>query len=136
MGVPLHYTLPITSNNITTIGFVDHAILPDFYSEAEFYLQLSISEGFPNALSEAMLCECIPIGSSVGAIPDIIGDAGFVLKKRDIEALKHVIEEALASHREDLSIKARNRIKDLYPEILRKQRLLRLADDLIKQKPS
>jgi glycosyltransferase involved in cell wall biosynthesis len=60
-------------------------------SENEFYLQLSISEGFPNSLCEAMLCECIPIGSNVGGIPQIIGNSGRIIGNRDITLIKHEI---------------------------------------------
>ena len=57
--------------------------LINYFSMSRFYLQLSFSEGFGNALCEAMLCECVPIGSNVGAIPFIINDTGFILKKKD-----------------------------------------------------
>lgn len=48
------------------------------FQESSFYVQLSRSEGFPSALCEAMLSGCIPVGSNVGDIKNIIGDTGFV----------------------------------------------------------
>jgi glycosyltransferase involved in cell wall biosynthesis len=55
---------------------------------------LSISEGFPNAICEAMLCGCIPLGSNVAAIPKIIGNEGYILKKRSVEDLEKLIQQA------------------------------------------
>ena len=56
--------------------------LRKLYNQHQFYLQLSTSEGFPNALGEAMACGCIPIGSAVGAIPEIIGQPDLILKTK------------------------------------------------------
>ena len=50
-----------------------------------------MSEGFPNALCEAMLCGCIPIGSNVASIPHIIGDKGYILKQKNEILLQNLI---------------------------------------------
>ncbi|MHC1706366.1 MAG: glycosyltransferase family 4 protein [Bacteroidales bacterium] len=97
------------------------------YQENEYYLQLSLSEGFPNSLSEAMLCGCIPVGSDVGGIPDIIGDTGFILFKKDIEALKILIRTALASDTRKLSQQARAKIMNNYSEERRTKALVNLV---------
>ena len=47
-----------------------------------------MSEGFPNALCEAMLSGCIPIVSNVGAMPKIVKETGYLLLKKDIYLLK------------------------------------------------
>jgi len=81
--------------------------------ESQFILQLSVSEGFPNALCEAMLCRCIPIGSDVGGIPDIIGETGFLVKSPDKDYLIRRFEEIVgmdSQKRRDLGLKARQRI--------------------------
>ncbi len=122
--------LPANSTNIKRISVVENKQLISYYSGAEFYLQLSMSEGFPNALSEAMLCECIPIVSAVGAMPEIAGGIGFVLKSKDVDQLKELIKKALSSERSDLSKKARERIQKKYPESLRKERLLSLLSKM------
>lgn len=67
------------SPNIKVLGKMKPSELLELYNSHQFYLQLSTSEGFPNALGEAMACGCIPIGSAVGAIPEIIGKSGFIL---------------------------------------------------------
>jgi glycosyltransferase involved in cell wall biosynthesis len=69
--------------------------LVQLYNTHEFYLQLSSSEGFPNALGEAMASGCVPIGSSVGAIPEIIGDTGLLLKRKELGALQQLIQDWL-----------------------------------------
>lgn len=101
--------------NVNLISFVPYEELKDYYSTHEFYFQLSICEGFPSAICEAMLCECVPIGSNVAAIPEIIGDTGFVLKKRDVGELAKLITQALNSEKITLGQKARHRIIDKYP---------------------
>lgn len=61
--------------------------LPQLYSQHQYYAQLSMSEGFPNALAEAILCGCTPVVSAVGAMPMMVGDDRFILRKKDPDAL-------------------------------------------------
>ncbi len=108
-----------------------HELLP-YFSSHEFYFQLSIAEGFPNAICEAMLCECIPIGSAVYGIPLIIGNTGFVLEKKDSELLKSLIVRAVASDKKSLAKAARERIKNEFPQQRREIELITLIDKLLK----
>jgi glycosyltransferase involved in cell wall biosynthesis len=128
IGIPEGFHLGDMPPNIATLPFVKNEELPSYYSRSEFYLQLSMSEGFPNALCEAMLCECIPIVSNVGAMPDIVNDSGFILRRRDLQLLKKLAEEALATkNKEELRKKARERIAVNFPESRRKTELLKLT---------
>jgi glycosyltransferase involved in cell wall biosynthesis len=120
--------------NVKLLGIVKPEELRQLLSEHEFYLQLSISEGFPNALCEAMLCECIPIGSAVAAIPDIIGETGFILQRRDTELLRGLIRTALRSDKKKLSKSARQRIVDNFPLEKRSRSLLTLSSSLLTEK--
>jgi len=81
------------STNIQVLGKETPASLVQLYNRHEFYLQLSSSEGFPNALGEAMACGCVPIGSAVGAIPEIIGDTGLLLKRKELGSLQTLIQD-------------------------------------------
>ena len=77
--------------NVILIDNVNQSELIDIYNSNQYYLQLSMFEGFPNALCEAMLCGCIPIGSNVAGIPDIIGSQGYILKTKKLTLLKNII---------------------------------------------
>jgi glycosyltransferase involved in cell wall biosynthesis len=81
------------SPNIRVLGKEMPAALVQLYNSHEYYLQLSSSEGFPNALGEAMACGCVPIGSAVGAIPEIIGDTGLLLTRKSLGALQQLIQD-------------------------------------------
>lgn len=117
--------------NVIEVPFVPNDELPAFYGQASFYLQLSVSEGFGNALCEAMLCGCIPIVSNVGAMPQLVGDSGVVVPKRDVEILASGIRQALSFPQGEYAARARARIADSRPEALRGQGLLRLMEKVI-----
>src|SRR5690625_5355805 len=58
--------------------------LRELYHSHHFHLQLSLFEGFGYALAEAMLCGCIPIGSSVISFPERFGSSAFILDTGDL----------------------------------------------------
>ena len=73
----------ILPENVKFLGKLTPDELKKYYNKTQFYLQLSNFEGFGVAICEAMLCKCVPIVSDVNFLPEIIGDSGFVLRKRD-----------------------------------------------------
>lgn len=108
-------------DNVQLVPFATNDQLLDFYAQSHFYLQLSISEGFPNALCEAMLCGCIPIGSSVAAIPKIVADTGFILGQRNTDLLFQLVNNAL---QEKKRASPRDQIIHNFSLHLRKEMLL------------
>lgn len=86
--------------NVIGIGNMNQSELAQFLSTKAFYLQLSMSEGFPNALCEGMLSGCIPIVSDVGAMSEIVQDSKLVLKKKNIDELVHIVNYAINLQRE------------------------------------
>jgi len=76
-------------------SFCPDEVLSEYFNKAKVYLQVSITEGMPVSLGEAMLCECIPIGSNVNGIPDAIGSTGVIVYKRDLDELENALIKAL-----------------------------------------
>ncbi len=109
-----NFPVPIPLN-VTLIPPIPYEQLPLYYSAHQFYLQLSIAEGFPSAICEAMLCECIPIGSDVAAIPSIISTYGFIVTERNDSLIIDVVRNALAFPRkEEMGKAAREHIINNY----------------------
>ncbi|MES2555116.1 MAG: glycosyltransferase family 4 protein [Bacteroidota bacterium] len=73
--------------NVHFLGRLTQEELRGIYASNLFYMQLSSFEGFGCSLCEAMLSGCIPIGSAVNVIPEIMGDTGFVLEKKQPDLL-------------------------------------------------
>jgi glycosyltransferase involved in cell wall biosynthesis len=113
------------NSNIRVLGKMKPEELLDLYNSHRFYLQLSTSEGFPNALGEAMACGCIPIGSAVGAISEIIGETGFVLCKKDFAELEMIAESLKNLKFSTAQKNARSRIETHFNFDLRKSKLLK-----------
>lgn len=118
--------------NVFVLGHLPYEHLVAEYLKSEFVIQLSISEGFPNALCEAMTHGCIPIVSPVGAMPQIIQGIGFTVNQRDNNELRETILMALEIDNEEkkrLRILAHQRIVDNFSEIKRKENLVRTIHD-------
>jgi len=110
-GIERPKSLASIPDNVQFLGSISQDELRGYYRKSIFHLQLSVFEGFGLALCEAMLCKCIPIGSNVNIIPEIIGDSGFILEKRDIQHLIEVLEQAIKNeNKTQLGIRARDRI--------------------------
>jgi glycosyltransferase involved in cell wall biosynthesis len=101
--------------NVTIHPYLPQEQFRSFLAGSQYVLQLSLSEGFPNALCEAMLCNCIPVGSSVGAIPYIIGDTGYVFTSSAKDYLRSRFDEIMhtdSSTRVEMGLRARKRIAE------------------------
>jgi glycosyltransferase involved in cell wall biosynthesis len=119
----------LAPGNVTFTGFVPDRQLLTWYRKAAVYCQLSRYEGLPNALCEAMLCECVPVGTSYGGIPTAIGNTGFYVPFGDVDATAEAIAHAL--RRSELGAKARKRIQEKFPITRRSQQLRECFDSLV-----
>lgn len=74
-------------------GGVPHAAIPDFLRSSDLFVRPSLSEGFGNAFVEAMACGVPVIGTSVGAIPELIdhGKSGLLSPPGDPASLARAI---------------------------------------------
>jgi glycosyltransferase involved in cell wall biosynthesis len=103
--------------------------LEHYYQDASFYAQLSRSEGLPNALCEAMLCGCIPLGTNVGDIQVTIGDTGMTTDEWNPEKVAEFIRSGHNNY--GLRDQARERIKMLYDNPKRAERFRQLVENQI-----
>jgi len=117
----------IAPQNLGMIGPLPQEDLLVFLSEARVYCQLSMREGLPNSLCEAMLCECVPVGTNVPGIETAIGDTGFYVGYGDYRATACAITEAMKSERGYI---ARKRIVEEFSLSKRETSLLRIIEIL------
>ncbi len=112
------------NSNVQVLGKMKPNELLELYNSHQFYLQLSTSEGFPNALGEAMASGCVPIGSAVGAIPEIIGNTGLILYCKEIKNLEAMIQDFNLSKFSEFSAAASVKIQREFNFAQRKIKLL------------
>ena len=115
------------SDNVITLDYVTFDELRDAYSRAKVYAQFSIREGLPSVVCEAMLCECIPVGTNNNGIPTAIGESGYVLKGRTASEAAELIKVAMESPK-SLGKAARKRIQTHFTRERRKESLFQLLD--------
>jgi glycosyltransferase involved in cell wall biosynthesis len=103
----------ISPKNVTIIGALSLDKLKDEITHHKVYALLSMSEGMPSSLCEAMLCGCVPVGSNVGGIKNVIGDCGYVLNNKNIDEAVLLINKALDSN-EEFANRGKQRITELF----------------------
>lgn len=67
--------------------------MPDYYAEIDVLVCVSLHEGTPNPVLEAVACGVPVITTDVGLVPEVLGEAQkrFVLREREIEPLKQAL---------------------------------------------
>lgn len=123
-----NYHVSHITNLVIIPSFCPQEVLNKKYNQAKVFVQASITEGMPNTLSEAMLLECIPVGSNVNGIPDAIGDTGIIVQHRNFEELEKAISEAMNLNTGKAS---RQRVLNLFSIKLREEKLLKIVSELI-----
>lgn len=113
-------------DHVTFLPQLPHAALPAMLNRFGFYVQLSRSEGFSNALLEAMACGCIPIVSDVGVMPELVGAFGLVLRHEDLEPIDEVVGAFIERSSEINRQLCSEYISKKYDISLRKRRLAEL----------
>lgn len=113
----------INGRNLFCEGFIPQEELVKFMQRAKVYVQVSAHESFGCALAEAMLCQCIPVVTACGAIPEVVGNAGYYVPYGDIEDTAEMIKRAL----QDDGTKGRRawkRIEEKFPIKKREKKLI------------
>jgi glycosyltransferase involved in cell wall biosynthesis len=115
--------------NLELHGVISYSELINKYSMAKVFAQISLFEGLPSTICEAMLCECIPVGSNVNAIPKIINGTGYVVQKRNIHEIIEKLTAAVNSP-EEMGIKAREHIIKIFPFSQREKKIVEIIKQL------
>jgi len=89
--------------------------------ECSIYTLPSYTEGFPNVIIEAMASSCTIVATTVGAIPEMIGEedgkaCGILIPPRNADALKNALTTLLSDKekRQEYSENARQRAFQYY----------------------
>lgn len=108
--------------NVAYLGYLDEIQLLNEYRNSRVYAQLSMHEGFGMALAEAMACECIPVITNRGAIPEVVGDTGiYVPLETPLMAGEAIRQIILDPANEKMGQQARQRVMELFPISKRKE---------------
>jgi glycosyltransferase involved in cell wall biosynthesis len=117
----------ISPENVEFTGFLPDEQLLTYYQRAKVYAQLSYQESFGSALAEAMLCECVPVTTKRGALPEVVGDVGFYVEYGDVDGTGRAMQEAMTSKSGN---KARDRIGTVFPLEKRARRMTEIINEL------
>lgn len=87
-------------DGVRVLGYVPEADLPALYSAADAFVFPSLYEGFGVPVIEAMACGAPVICSAATSLPEIAGDAAWLVDPLDVPALAEAIAALLGdSHR-------------------------------------
>jgi len=73
----------ISSNAVRVLGRVPDKDVSALYATSYGLITASLYDGFGLPIIEAMACKCPVVASEVGALPEIVGDGGILLKQNN-----------------------------------------------------
>jgi glycosyltransferase involved in cell wall biosynthesis len=121
------------SDSVAFLGAVSRSKKIELMQRCKIYIQPSQFEGFGVALLEAMSCGAAVLTRPVGAIPEVVGDAAFLVREPGIEPLEQGLWELFQNGtlRADLGQSARSRAETVFPFERRKRELAALIQDVL-----
>jgi glycosyltransferase involved in cell wall biosynthesis len=134
-----HPVLVETAKNLGLLDSIDFlGVIPDeekisLMQRCSAYLQPSLFEGFGLATAEAMACGASVISSPVGAVPEVVGDAGILVNGRSPEEIAQAVDRILQDRtvQQELGQRARERIERLFTYERKKQRLQDVVSEVV-----
>lgn len=109
--------------NLIIYEKIPHAELISFFQKALIYCQLSRAEAFGVAIAEAMHFNCFPIVTNEGAMPEVVGKYGMVVK-RDPLIISAVIDHLEKTPNENRQLMMQEHINNLFSFKIRKENLI------------
>lgn len=124
--------------NVTAISRIpDRARYRDALAGSCAYVQLSAHEGFGVSVAEAMACGCIPVVSDRFSLPEVVGDAGYVVPFGDLERAAVAIGSAVRDGPAPAGARARARVTALFSREVRdaalREEFVRVLPELASQ---
>jgi glycosyltransferase involved in cell wall biosynthesis len=115
--------------NVEFVSYIPRDNILPYYQRAKVYCQPSYTEGLPNSICEAMLCECVPVGTAVGGIPTAVTGIGELVSYGDVAALVAALKKALVAA-DAVGHQARNRIATEFTLERRERTLVQIIREL------
>ncbi len=123
----IDYLRSIATKNVRFTGFLAESELIKQYQQAKVYVQVSAHEAFGVAVAEAMACECVPLVTDNGSLPEVVGETGMYVPYDDPAATAEGISQALKSEKGGV---ARQRINQMFTIDRRREALVSTMNEL------
>ncbi len=106
----------------------------EIYSTSEIAVIPSLYEGFGFGAGEAMACGVPLISTDSGGLKDVIGDSAVKIKSGSVEEIENEIISLFNDQvkREELSLKGRQRMEDLFDWKISASNYVKVFEDIIK----
>jgi glycosyltransferase involved in cell wall biosynthesis len=121
---------PLAGPNVTLTDWIAEERLGETFSRAAVYVQASRHEGFGLSLAEAMLAGCIPVTTTAGALPEVVGDTAVVIAAATPEEIARGVERALDLG-EEARAGARARVLEHFPLRMRAEGLESVVEEAL-----
>ncbi|OGV97443.1 hypothetical protein A2W24_05715 [Microgenomates group bacterium RBG_16_45_19] len=83
-------------SQIQRLGYVPNQDLPALYAGSAATLAVGIDEGFGLPPAEALACAALVVVSRSGALPEVVGSAGFYVDPYSVTSIRHGIMAAVS----------------------------------------
>lgn len=106
----------------------------ELMQSSKVYLQPTRFEGFGLAIMEAMSCGMPVVTRPVGAVPEVVGEAGLQLESALPEVIAAAVNRVLEDDalREKIGTRARSRVESCFPYSRRKSELQQIISEIRK----